>query len=166
MKRQKSQAVDFIFILGLFCALCCCAVLVVLLGANVYKKTTQAMDLNFTQHTGLEYIVEKFHQNDMEGGAYLDKIESQPAIVLKNTKGQDTFCTYIYYYNGYLRELSLTGEATPLLSAGQKIVKAAGLDLDQKDAVFTVSITATSGEKASVQVALVSERGGENGQNK
>ncbi|MEG1862398.1 MAG: DUF4860 domain-containing protein [Oscillospiraceae bacterium] len=157
MKKQKGEAVDFLFILGLFFALCSCSVLVVLLGAKVYKKTTQAMDTNFTQRTGLEYIVEKARQNDMDGGLSLGKIEGEDALIFTRTQGENKFYTYIYYYNGYLREIYLANDAQPILTAGQKITKAQGVEIEQEDDIFTVSITGQDNQKSSVYLSCVSE---------
>lgn len=61
---QKGHVVDFLFTLALFCVFAASALMVVVIGANVYRQTVRGMDSNYDSRTSLTYLTEKVRQND------------------------------------------------------------------------------------------------------
>ena len=56
---QKGHVVDFLFTLALFCVFAASALMVVVIGANVYRQTVRGMDSNYDSRTSLTYLTEK-----------------------------------------------------------------------------------------------------------
>ena len=50
---QKGHVVDFLFTLALFCVFAASALMVVVIGANVYRQTVRGMDSNYDSRTSL-----------------------------------------------------------------------------------------------------------------
>ena len=57
--RRDKSIVDMLFLLALFGVFLISALFIVLFGANIYKKTVNDMDANFSARTSVSYITEK-----------------------------------------------------------------------------------------------------------
>lgn len=103
-RREQEHSVDILFILALFCVFAASAVLVMTFGANVYQHTVSRMEDNYEVRVSLSYLANQLRQHDESGCIILDSLEGQPALVLVDEPGSD-YATFIYYYDGALREL-------------------------------------------------------------
>ena len=106
---QKGHVVDFLFTLALFCVFAASALMVVVIGANVYRQTVRGMDSNYDSRTSLTYLTEKVRQNDAANAVTIRSVGDSPALVLSQQAGERIYETWIYVYDGYLRELDPTG---------------------------------------------------------
>ncbi len=71
---------------------------------------------------------------------------AQRLTVPKNTINDIVYNTFIYYYDGSLRELYVQDGSSYSLDSGQRIVEIGGLDMaETTDKMITVTITDTSG---------------------
>ncbi len=131
MKKQKHFMVDFIFTLSLFGVFAVSALLVVVIGANVYRSTVSTQEANAVKRISLAYIAEKIRQNDASGNIRVGDVEGEPALILDSTYGDDTYSTYIYTYEGSLRELFVKSSAEPALMAGQAITDVSSFSIEQ-----------------------------------
>lgn len=69
MKRcPAAHLIDLLFPLALFCAFAVTSLLVVVVGADVYRRTTDEMDRNFALRTPLAYLSQAVHRTDLAGG--------------------------------------------------------------------------------------------------
>lgn len=128
--RQKREEpnkhiVDVLFVLALFGVFAASALMLVTIGANVYKQNVANMSTNFTKRTAFSYLSEKLRQNDTADAVSLGELEGIKALVLSQEIDGTDYATYLYLYDGYLKELyvrkdSFTG--SELLSAGQDIL--------------------------------------------
>ena len=57
--RNEGHIVDFLFVLGLFFVFAFSALMLILIGSGVYKKTVDRMNENFNLRTTTAYITEK-----------------------------------------------------------------------------------------------------------
>ncbi|MEG2916225.1 MAG: DUF4860 domain-containing protein, partial [Oscillospiraceae bacterium] len=78
MKKTSHSVLDIFFTLALFCVFSATALAVVVIGADVYRKTTKSMEDNFNGLTATSYITQKLHQNDAENAVSIGKIEDIP----------------------------------------------------------------------------------------
>lgn len=58
---------------------------------------------SFASRTALSYVTEKIHQADEYGAVYAGTFDGQDAIVIRQTYSEQTYVTYLYEYDGYLR---------------------------------------------------------------
>jgi hypothetical protein len=87
--------------------------MVVMLGADIYRKGVDDMQRNFDSRTSLSYLATKLRQGDEAGGILVTELEGCPALVLEETINGTLYRTWIYSYEGSLREVFTPG-AEPL----------------------------------------------------
>jgi len=109
MKGFKSSRhmVDFLFALALFCVFAATALLVVLIGARVYKSTVDGMNINFDRRTSLSYVATKVRQFDHDGAVTIEDLNGTPVLAMRQSVGEATYLTMVYYHDGALRERSV-----------------------------------------------------------
>ncbi len=152
-RKQKTYMVDFIFTLSLFGVFAVSALLVLVIGANVYRSTVNTQEANAMKRTAIAYIAEKIRQNDTSGSISAGEVEGCPALILKSEYGKESYSTYIYTYNGSLRELFMKSSAVPALIAGQEIAEISGFSVDSvSDHLYRTSVTDKNGQSLSLYI--------------
>lgn len=138
--RTGSHVVDLLFTLALFCVFAASALLVVLIGAKVYKNTVEQMDASFSQRTSITYVTTKLRQNDAAGQLRLTQLDGTPALRLTQVLDGDPYETWIYHSDGVLRELFVAGGTQVALGDGQVIVEVPQFTME-RDGDFLVLAT-------------------------
>lgn len=103
--RSRSHMIDFVFTIALFCVFAATALMVVLIGARVYRNTVEQMNSNFDARASLTYVTTKIRANDGESGVGLVDFSGVSALSLEQDIEGETYQTLIYYYDGALMEL-------------------------------------------------------------
>ena len=96
IKQEKRHIVDILFVLALFGVFAFSALILVILGADVYKSTVSSMSQNFESRTACSYITEKIRQNDVYDSVYIDDFEGTKALVFTQDIYGSQYGTYIY----------------------------------------------------------------------
>lgn len=118
-KQEKHFIVDILFVLALFGVFAVSALALVTIGADVYQHTVEDMGVNYESRTAVSYIMEKVRQNDTTDSIFLTDLENVPALCMLSEIDEETYCTYLYLYDGHLKELfmregaSLGGQVLP-----------------------------------------------------
>lgn len=152
--KSGTHMIDLLFTLALFCVFAASALLVVLIGASVYKNTVEQMDESFSNRTSLTYVTNKVRQNDVAGGVYLSKLEGKDALVLEQTVDTDVYQTWIYHDEGALKELFVSSESEIHLADGQAIIEVPGFKFEQSDSVLYISSVDKDGAEIRQQITL------------
>ncbi len=121
-QKQDQHIVDVLFVIGLFCIFALSSIFLISVGANIYRKTVTHMNENFNTRTSLSYVVEKIRQADTEGVVSVGTFEGNPAVILSSEVNGTAYHTYIYEYQGMLKELMERNDTTLPASAGQDIL--------------------------------------------
>ena len=147
MHQEKRFIVDVLFVLALFGLFAVSALMLVTVGADVYKQTVDDMSTNYETRVSVSYIAEKIRQND--GNINIDYLGETPALVMEQEYNDDIFSTYLYYHDGYLKELlvrkgSFIGDNS--LSAGQEIMKISAFQADMTmENLLKIDLTTADG---------------------
>lgn len=111
--QRKHSVTDLLFALTLFCVFAVSALIVVVIGAKVYRSTVAGMSENYSTRTAIAYVGEKVRENDQAGSIQLGILPSDEAVpalsLLRRGPAQD-IRVYVYFYAGALRELATTDE--------------------------------------------------------
>ncbi|MEM1483344.1 DUF4860 domain-containing protein [Oscillospiraceae bacterium PP1C4] len=153
-EKSRGHMVDLLFTLALFCVFAVSSLLVVIIGANVYKGTVKSMSRNFNIRTSLSYVSEKVRQNDTAGAVYLDHLDGETALVLEQNYNGADYQTWIYHYDGSLMELFTQkgNEVSP--SDGQPIMEIPNFTIErQGENLYQLSITDEEGKKVKLTVS-------------
>ena len=141
---QKSHAIDFLFPVTVFFVFTISALTVILLAARIYQSTTDDSQRNYTSGTALSYLTEKLRQNDREDGIFLDELDGTQAVVLRQETADASYLTYLYAWDGQLRELYVKEGTTLSPSAGKSILPVKEFSVEE-----TFRCTNTSGKTAT-----------------
>lgn len=121
-KPENRHMVDTLFVITLFCLFAVCSITVIAVGARVYQNTIQHMETHFTANTSIAYITEKIRQCDTADAVSVDDYNGQNILCLKQEIDGTVYCTYLYTYDGYLRELFVKDDFPIDPAAGQTIL--------------------------------------------
>jgi hypothetical protein len=155
---QKDHVVDFLFTLALFCVFAASALSVVITGANVYRQTVKRMDQNFDGRTSLTYMVQKVRQNDGANAVRTGQVGDSPALVLTQRLGEKDYETWIFVFEGYLREAFVAQGVSVKPTDGQPIKEQQALSVQKDGALLTLTAVGADGESRQATVFLRCEQ--------
>lgn len=162
VKQEKRHIVDILFVLALFGVFAFSALVLVILGANVYKQTVSSMSQNFDSRTASSYIIEKVRQNDIYDSIYIDSLEGVNALVLTQESSGSLYNTYIYYHDGELKELFTSVDkaiGSNTLESGTTIMELNDFDLSYiNEQLLSITLTTADEESKTLYISLHSPR--------
>lgn len=163
MKQQRRFVVDILFVLALFGVFAVSALALVTIGADVYRHTVQDMSDNYDARTAIAYVTEKVRQNnvllsDDTPSVALSTISGEPALVLTSEIDGEAYDTFLYYYEGYLKELYMRRDAylgENVLDAGQNILELSDLTFETAaDNLLSVTMTTSDGRERRLLLSI------------
>lgn len=158
--HTRTHTIDMIFPLMVFFIFTICSVVVILLATGIYKSTTHASSLSNTSATALAYITEKIHQNDRNGCIDLGIWDNCPALVITHDGELTGYTTYIYFYEGQLKELFINNQISADATAGSTILLLSDMQLTEvSDNLLQISVTDTEVHRTSTLVGLHGTQG-------
>lgn len=128
--HSSARKIDTAFVSCLLLLFAVTSCILILIGAEQYHATTDAMNQNYEVRTTVSYLKEKIHQNDANAETETVYFAGGYALVLTNSIDGNTYSTYIYYYDGALRELSVAENSVCTPDAGQIIVTLESFDAE------------------------------------
>ena len=159
--RAKRHITDVLFTLTLFAVFAAASLIVVFIGAEVYSATITRADTSFEVNSTLSFVTTKIRQHDSVGAVRLDYLSGTPALVLTQAIGEAYFETWIYHYEGVLRELFMNRENVDALwlGAGQALVNVHYFGFDMPvEGLISMLARSEDGIYARVLVSLSSGR--------
>lgn len=164
LKRSSAHAIDTVFILVLLTLFGITSLFVILTGAKQYQSIADQMSENYETRTISSYLEEKINQSDIAGSCSVvelsstDGMNTVDALALTQITNDQSYTTYIYAYDGYLWEITVTSDSVVALGSGQKIIETGGLTIDVlSDHLYQFAITDTAGDVYSLYVSLNSK---------
>lgn len=157
MKNRTAgkHMIDILFPITLFFVLAASALMVIVLAAKIYENTTENSYRNHQSRIALSYISEKIHQSDGEGDIFIDQFEDCDALIFEQTFDDKDYRTYIYYYDGALRELFAKEDVEISLSDGKVILELQEFSMKEAaDGLLYFSCTDTENQIADSYVSV------------
>ncbi len=156
--HPSSHRIDAIFVIALFTVFAATAFLAVLIGARQYKETANHMNNNYEVRTATSYLQEKVRQNDSNSGIHVVDFYDTKALSFSDFDGAELYTTYIYYYDGYLRELFVSEDAIYSPDSGQEIIAINNFSPELiKSNLLKITITNTRDESVPIYLTLHSD---------
>ena len=156
-RTERKHVIDFLFPLALFFVLTATSVALVVLASGTYSRQVQDSEDSFASRTALSYVTEKIHQADEYGAVYAGAFDGQDAIVIRQTYSEQTYATYLYEYDGYLRELFIQDGVDAKASDGRKILASDSFSFEEtKDGLFHLYCTNKDGSISDTYVSIKS----------
>jgi len=105
MKGTGKSKVDTVFVLIIFSVFALSVLMVLMLGARVYKNMTDITSENQEERTLLSYIWTKVKNGDKSGSISVGDFYGLTALCFDEDFGGTPYRTAIYQYDGWLYEL-------------------------------------------------------------
>ncbi len=149
------HTVDALFVITLFLVFAVSVVMLTGTGARVYRNIVNSMTENYNSRTSFTYVINKIHQNDTEKAVALGEYDGLDAVLISEEVNNVNYCTYLYFYDGYMREIFTRygsefdpGLGTPLFAL--KDFDAVSVT----DSLYRFDLTVPNGAKESLFVHL------------
>lgn len=151
---SSARKIDTVMVMLLYFLFAITAFILILVGIKEYKHTTEVMNDNYEVRTATSYLTEKIRQHDTGysiSTVTIDEENGIEAIALTEVIDSGTYTTYIYYYDGYLRELFVSRDAVYTAESGQPIVEIGNLSInDSTTNSVSLTLTSTKGTKTTM----------------
>ncbi len=148
-RDTDSGGTAVLLLIGLFAVL---MVGVLSYGVAVYRHLTEFSEETYFQRTALSYFANQIRTFDQSGSVALGKLEDVDAVVLRETLDQNTYVTYLYYYDGAIRQLAME-EGTRLTPAdGDALLSASGLNISRTEDSLSLTARDETGQSFSLTV--------------
>ncbi|MBQ8279793.1 MAG: DUF4860 domain-containing protein [Roseburia sp.] len=154
LNRDSSRAIDTFFILALLALFSITSFFVIIIGARQYHSIADRMTENYETRTASSYLVEKFHQHDITGSVSIVDLDGVQAVSLMQSVNGSRYSTYIYAYDGYLREITVSEGTDISPESGQKIIEASALSIEAcSNNLYCFTLTDTYGNDCPVYIS-------------
>ncbi len=154
-ERQQRHIIDILFVLALFGIFALSAIFLITIGANIYGKTMNNMERNFDTRTALAYITEKVRQSDLESRISVGELDGCPALIISSGTEETQYKTYLYEYQGSLKELMMKQDILLSPSAGQDILNVSDFELTPvNNRLVSCRITINDGQTYDLYISV------------
>lgn len=155
---NHGQLMNVLFTMLLFLVFVLCALFTVLIGGQVYENINVRSQENFTGSVALQYVANKVRQGDQEGAIRV--ISQDGTEVLEIASGLGDYVSWIYYKDGYIRELFFDPADGLGLADGLEILECEGFSVSQSEDGRLIHIQTQGEEGGSLTLSLRSKMGG------
>ena len=154
---KSKHTIDFLFPIALFFVFACSALFVLLFSANIYEKVVSTSNTNFETGTSLAYVSEKIRQSDSNGNIYISEFDGYQALAVKEVYDDQTYTTYIYEMDGYLKELFIKDGVTASAKTGTTIMETHNFTMQElENGLFKFTCTTANGISDSIIIGRYS----------
>ena len=154
IRTSRNHVVDLVFTLALFCVFAASALMVVIMGADVYQSAVSESNMYHTRSTALTYLSEKIRQNDTSGNVSVGSFQGHQALVIRQEIEDTAYITYIYLYEGrQLKELYTKEGAVVPDGSGQEILTVNDFTVEELGQnLYRFTVEDTGGSKSSLLI--------------
>ncbi|RGY98407.1 DUF4860 domain-containing protein [Clostridium sp. AM58-1XD] len=155
---RKGQAVNVLFTMILFLVFVLCALFTVLIGGKVYENINRRTEENFSGCTALHYVANKVRQGDRMGLIDVTEVDGTPVLEIRQETEDETYITWIYSQDGWIRELFTFEDSGLGLSDGLPITECSGLDVEKDGSLVTITTEGEAGSRIMLSVRSGGDR--------
>ena len=160
----SGRSISGVFVFLLIAMYALFSLLLVLIGAGVYQRITDAAEINAQMRTSLTYVASKVRAGDEAGSVSVEQVNGVPVLVMGERYDGDVYYTRVYYLpaddgrGGTLYEmLSMDDEGSLDLADGEPIAEISAFDVRAADGGLELSVTMPDGAEQSMYLRLRSE---------
>jgi len=104
-KTIHNRRIDTIFVLIVFSIFAFSVLMVLMLGAGIYRNMTEISQEGQNERTALSYIRTKVKNYDSAGNIHIGDFCGIPALNIDEVYEDTVYRTSIYHYDGWLYEI-------------------------------------------------------------
>lgn len=152
--KNSISGLAALLVFGIFAV---CVLLVLLQGANTYQKIHARGQESFAERTSMQFLAAKIRQAD--GPVMLTSFGDGEALLFNEEVNGENYTTWIYTYDGWLREYFGPAGDEPMPELGEPVLEAGALSMNLEDDLLRILLEDEHGESHELQLYLRS--GGE-----
>ena len=160
-EHKTAHSVGSLAALLLFAVFAVCVLSVLLTGAGIYRRLTERDQMAFDSRTAVRYVTTRVRQADRAEGLSLRQFEGLDALVLPEQIDGDCYETWIYCYDGQLRELLIRSGTPAQPEDGGEVLALEELSARWDDAHAGRLLVELETERGREQLTLYLRCGGE-----
>ena len=139
--EKKQHTIDIVFVLTLLCVFTVCSLIVVYIGSSIYSSTVKTMDIQFNNHTAIDYITERIHANNRIKDIEVISKDGIDVLCLHEKDNQQSYTTYIYVYQKELKELLINDLDEVNLENGETLMNIDNLLFEINQDILHITLT-------------------------
>lgn len=151
--KKKDSIIDVALVLTLFMVFTLCSLLLIVLGARVYKSTVDNIEQSFSSRTALTFVTKKIRQSEGDE-IFVGELDNIEAIIIKEEIENQDCITYLYYYDGYLYEQFASESAKVGVESGQRLLELEEFSCEEKDEALTIKATGKDKKELSTVINI------------
>ena len=101
---MRRYSLDVIVVILLLCVYTTSALLLSVIGAQVYRQTADTMRYNYNNRTSILYIAEKVRHNDLVDSVRIDRVNGADALVLVERQSGRNYEVWMFVQDNILYE--------------------------------------------------------------
>ena len=154
MKRRLTEYhFDGLIALTLFGVFAVCVLIVLLTGADAYRRLVVRGDEVIDRNACVQYISTRVRQAANPKEVAIEDFGEGNALVC----GQTGYGTRVYYYDGYIMELYADTSLSLHPRDGERIMESQGVEMALDDGLLSVTAIDSEGESTSMVLSLQAE---------
>lgn len=130
LNRTNRHKTDLFFMSALLILFATTSFLVILIGVKQCHFISSRLTANYETRIISSYLIKQFNHYDTSGSIAITDLNEIPSLSFTHTLEGQKHTTYIYAYEGYLRELTVHENETIIPASGKKIAKTNSLLVD------------------------------------
>lgn len=152
IKTNQGKRIDTVFVLIIFCVFAISVLMVLILGAGIYRNMTGISREGRDERTVLSYIWTKVKSNDKAECVYIGDFHGLSALCFDEVFDEITYRTVVYHYDGWVYELAYETSLDFMPENGERIMEIQYLSFENLgDGLMRVS--------SGINSLLISQRG-------
>ena len=142
--RQEHGSSSLLFVLVLYAAMLLIGVMLIVMGAGVYRNVLDSMDSNDEERTASAYLMQKTRQTGDAGAIRAGKLDGCDAILLQDSISGETYVTYLYCDDGSLKELLVRADNEyASAAAGSEVLDLTDMTIEEAEDGASLLVTLT-----------------------
>lgn len=153
--QRSGQILGILLPMGLICLFAFCSLALALMGGQAYKNIQQRMAEGYGTTVAGSYLRNKIVQHNEAGAVTLRTEGDIEVLVLTQQRGDTTFETRIFYFDGWLMESFLPADRPFALVDASAVAELGSCTFRlSDDGMFEAELTGASGEHSRVVISL------------
>ena len=154
--EQKFQ-IGGLVVFVCFGVFACCLLLVLLTGADSYRRLAERDGASFDRRTAVQYVAARVRSADAANAVSVGSFDGgagNDTLFLREDIDGASYVTRVYCYDGSIRELFTEADAPVSPEDGEQVLSASGLTFAESDGVLTVSAAEDGGAVTELTLLL------------
>ncbi|MDO5445755.1 MAG: DUF4860 domain-containing protein [Eubacteriales bacterium] len=154
-KTSDKNYIGGLTTLVIFAVFAACVVMVLVTGADIYKRVTDRDNEACSERIISQYISTRVREAESPDAVSVEEIDGKSVLRLRERiNGRDYFFSIYLGSDGYIRELYAPADSKFYPDSGEKLIKADSLSFDLEDGILTAKLAVPGCEAETVKLSI------------